>query len=144
MASRNQGGGCAGCAGCIAIVVVISLVVAAVTSVAALIDPFSWVPPIGKIWGCTDNPSPAGSECDLGRRYPGLWWHVIINFLYAVAAVVLLVAFARVVREYRRARAGRFDSDTAVERYRQARQTLVTVAGLLAGLAAIPIVAALA
>jgi hypothetical protein len=140
MTSRNQSG--CGCATIIAVVLVITLVVVVVTSIAALVDPFSWVPPIRKIFGCTDNPNTAVNECALSKRYPGLWWHVIVNFVYALAALGLLVSFFRAVGEYRRARSVRFDSDTAVERYKQARQTLIVVAGLLAGLALIPIAAA--
>jgi SNF family Na+-dependent transporter len=140
MASRSQGDGCAGC---LAIVFFIALVVAAVTSVAALIDPFSWVPPIGKVFrDCTDNPkTPAVDEC---APYRGLWWHVAINFVYALVALALLVPFPRVVREYRQARTNRFDSENAVERYRHAQGALVLLSVLLAGVAAIPIVAALA
>jgi len=141
MSSRGQGGG--GCATIVALFLLIVLVVAAVTSIAALIDPFSWIPPIGKIFACTDNPNTAVNECDLGRRYPGLWWHVVINFVYALAALGLLLTFRRTVREYRQARIARFDSDSAVERYQQARQALIGVAGLLAGLAAIPIAVAI-
>jgi hypothetical protein len=128
----------------IAIFVLIALVVAAVISIAALIDPFSWMPPIGDIFGdCSDKLETAADECDLGTRYPGFWWHVIINLLYALAALVLLLMFAAVLPEYRKARTGRFESEDAVERYRHARQAVALLAGLLAALAAIPIVAAL-
>ena len=55
----------------IAILVVISLVISASVSVAALVDPFSWMPPIGVIFGdCSDNLGTAADECDLGTRYP--------------------------------------------------------------------------
>jgi hypothetical protein len=142
MSSRREGGG--GCALIIAVIVVIALVVAAVVSVAALIDPFSWLPPIGKIFGdCTDNPNIPGDDCDIATRYPGFWWHVVVNFLYSLAALGLVVALVAVVPDYRAARTDRFESDTAVERYRQARQNLALVAVLLGGLAAIPVIAAL-
>ena len=141
---REDGSGCGGCAVIIAIFVVIALVIAALISVAALVDPFSWMPPIGDIFGdCNDKLETAADECDLGTRYPGFWWHVIINLLYALAALVLLLTFAFALPEFRKARSGRFESDAAVERYRQARQTLALLAGLLAGLAAVPIIAAL-
>jgi di/tricarboxylate transporter len=143
MASQRQGGG--GCLAIIAIVVVIGLVVSAVLSVAALIDPFSWVPPVGQIFGsCTDNPATAVDECArVGTRYPGFWWHVIINFVYALAALGLLVALVGAVPKFRQARSGRFDGDSAVRHYRHARQVLALVATLLFGLAAIPVIAAL-
>ena len=122
----------------------IALVIAAAISVAALVDPFSWMPPIGGIFGdCNDKLGTAADECDLGTRYPGFWWHVIINLLYALVALVLLLTFALALPEFRKARSDRFESAAAVDRYRQARQTLALLAGLLAGLAAIPIVAAL-
>jgi hypothetical protein len=69
---------------------------------------------------------------------------VIINFVYALAALGLLLAFAGTVRDYRTARTGRFDNDNAVERYRRARQDLLVVAGLFAALGAIPIIVAVA
>jgi hypothetical protein len=141
---REDAGGCGCCAVIIAIFVVIALVIAAALSVAALIDPFSWIPPIGDLFGdCNDKLGTAADQCDLGTRYPGLWWHVIINLLYALAALVLLLMFALALPEFRKARSRRFESDAAVERYRQARQTLALLGGLLGGLAAVPIIAAL-
>jgi hypothetical protein len=144
MATQREDGSGGGCALIVGIIFLIGLVIVVVTSIAALIDPFSWVPPIGKVFdSCTDNPDTAVDEC-AGSRHPGLWWHVIVNFVYALAALGLLLAFTGCVRDYRAARSDRFDSDGAVERYRRARQDLLVVAGLLAGLAAIPIIAALA
>jgi hypothetical protein len=141
---REDVGGCGGCLVIIAIFVVIALVVAAVISIAALIDPFSWMPPIGDIFGgCSDKAQPAAGECDLGTRYPGFWWHVIINLLYALAALVLLLMLAFALPEFREARSRRFESAAAAKRYGEARRGLALVAGLLGGLAAIPIVAAL-
>src|SRR5262245_60735741 len=134
MGSRREGGG-GGCALFVAVVVVIALVVAGVVSVAALIDPFSWLPPIGKIFGdCNDNPQTPGDDCGLATRYPGFWGHVVINFVYALAALGLLVAFAVVLPEFRKARSSRFESDAAVERYLHARQALTLIAVLLGGL----------
>src|SRR5690348_12810980 len=93
MASQREGG--SGCAVIIGIMVVFALVVAAVTSVAALVDPFSWLPPIGVIFGsCGDNPDTAVAGCDFGTGYPGFWWHVLINFVYALVALGLVVALA--------------------------------------------------
>jgi hypothetical protein len=143
MASQREGN--SGCGTIIVIFVVIALVVAGVISVAALVDPFSWLPPLGEIFGdCSDNPETAADECDLGTRYPGFWRHVIINFVYALVTLALLVAFALALPEFREARSGRFESDTAVERYRQARQTVALVGALLAGMAALPLIDALA
>jgi hypothetical protein len=143
MASQREGNG--GCGTIIAIFVVLALVVAGVISVAALVDPFSWLPSLGEIFGdCTDNADTALDECDLGARYPGFWTHVFINFVYVLAALGSLAAFARTLPEFREARSVRFESDNAVERYRQARQRVALVGALLAGVAALPIFAALA
>ena len=123
------------------LILLIALVVAAVISVAALVDPFSWMPPIGEIFG--DCPDTAEGECDLGKRYPGFWLHVIVNFAYTVVALGLVAAFALAVPEFRTARSGRFRDDAAVEQYVRARQKITLVALLLAVLAASPILAAL-
>jgi hypothetical protein len=141
MTSQRAEGG--GCAALIAILLVISLVVAAVISVAALVDPFSWVPPIGTIFDCTDNPQTAANECDLGARYPGWGWHVIVNFVYALVALGLFVAFAGSIPQFRQARHDRFESSAALDRYQEARLAVAVLAALLAALAALPIIAAL-
>src|SRR4051795_6153641 len=113
---REDGSGCGGCAVIIAILIVISLVISAVVAVASLVDPFSWLPPTGVIFGgCSDKVETSTAGCDFGTRYPGFWWHVIINLLYALAALVRLLTFAFAVPEFREARSGRFESDAAVE-----------------------------
>jgi amino acid permease len=91
---------------------------------------------------CTNNPQTSVDYCDLGERHPSLWGRVIINFLYAVAALALMVALVRSLSGYRRARIRRYDSDVATERYRNARNRLTLVAVLLAVLT-VPIIAAL-
>ena len=45
MSNTDQQAGM-GCGGCIVLVLVIGAIVAAAMSIAALIDPFSWMPPI--------------------------------------------------------------------------------------------------
>jgi hypothetical protein len=143
MAPQREGG--IGCGAIIAIFLVIAVVVAAVISVAALVDPFNWVPPLGQIFGsCTDNPDTSVDECDLGKRYPGFWSHVLINFAYALVALALLVVFAFAVLDFRHARRVRFESEAAVDRYRQARRSFALVATLLGAVAALPIIAAVA
>src|SRR4051812_45991402 len=108
MSSQREGG--VGCGTVIAIIVLIGLVVVAVISVAAVVDPFSWVPPLGEIFGdCTDDPDTTTHECDLGTRYPGFWSHVIINFLYSLVALGLSLALAFALPELRAARTARFD-----------------------------------
>src|SRR4051812_405645 len=119
MSSQREGG--IGCGTVIAIIILIGLAGVAVISVAALIEPFSWVPPLREIFGdCTDKPETATRECALGTRYPGFWSHVIINFLYALLALGLSLALAFALPELRAARTARFDNAAALERYRHA------------------------
>jgi hypothetical protein len=73
----------------------------------------------------------------LGTRYPGFWSHVVINLLCAFASLGLVASFVLTLPEFRETRSRRFDSDTAVERYQQARHQLTLIAALLAGFAAL-------
>lgn len=137
---ESEGGGCAAL---VAILLVFAVVVGTVISIAALVDPFSWLPPVGEIWeDCHDDWETTEDECDLAVRFPGFWLHVIVSFAYAVAAAVLLLWVAGAVAELRRTRAQRFSGEQAVQRYDQARQTLALVAGLTALLAVLPIMVA--
>jgi hypothetical protein len=140
---QQQEGG--GCATFIVVVLVIGAVVAAVISIAALVDPFSWLPPVGEIWeDCEENYDTPGDDCELATRFPGFWPHVISNFAYVTAAVGLLACLAYAVVELREARAQRFSGPAAVERYGQARQTLALVGSLVGLVAALPIIVAVA
>jgi hypothetical protein len=113
-------------------------------TVAAVIDPFSWMPPVGEIWAdCEDNYATAVDECELADRYPGFWGHAVINFAYAVASAAALFSLARGVIELREARAERFSGDAAMELYLTARQRFALACSLSAAIAAVPILAAL-
>lgn len=138
MTSRRDEGS-SGCGTCLAVLLVIALVVAAVVSVAALVDPFSWVPPLGAIFGDCHT-----DECALAERYPGFWVHVVVNFAYALLATGLLLALFSTVAELRRARTARFDDAVALERYRETRGAVALAAAGVAVLAAIPLAAELA
>ncbi len=132
-----------GCGGCIAAVLAIGAVVAAVISIAALIDPFAWMPPVGEIWAdCEDNYATAVDECELADRYPGFWGHAVVNFAYAVASAAALLWLARGALELREARTHRFSGGAAVERYEAARETFALAACLCAALSALPIFSA--
>lgn len=134
-----------GCGMLVAALLVIGAVVAAVVSVAALIDPFSWVPPIDEVWAdCESGSAAAASGCDLGDRYPGFWGHVIVNLLYVVGTVFVLGGLAAAVGDLREARQRRFSEAAAIGKYREAQQTVSAVATLGGILALIPIVVALA
>lgn len=74
---QSQGGGCAAL---VALTIVLALVLAALVSIAALIDPFSWLPPVAEIWEeCQDDWDTTADECELATRFPGFWAHVIAN-----------------------------------------------------------------
>jgi hypothetical protein len=142
MSNSDQGAGL-GCGGCIALVLVLGAIVAAAMSIAALVDPFSWMPPIHDVFAdCAPTVEVDGS-CDLEDRYPGFWLHVVVNLAYSAAAVGSLVALVPAVAELRQARAARFDGDAAVERYRAARQRLGQIAVPTAALALLPLVVGL-
>ena len=138
----QQGGG--GCGGCLVLLLVIGAIVAAAMSLAALVDPFSWMPPIDEMFADCPPAAEVGGSCDLEDRYPGFWLHVLVNVAYSAAAVGLLAALVPAVAELRKARFARFDGGSALERYRAARERLALVAGGTAALAALPLVVALA
>jgi hypothetical protein len=145
MTERPQGDGCAG--GCVALFVamlVIGAVIAAAISITALIDPFAWMPPVAEIWeDCSDDWNTEVNECDLHQRFPGFWVHAIVNLAYTVAATLSLFALAGTVSELRHSRPERFDSQTAADRYREAREGVTGLALLSGLLAALPIIVAL-
>jgi hypothetical protein len=128
-----------------AVVVVIALVLSAVVAVAALLDPFDWVPPLGVVFGsCGDAPAKARRGCDWGSQYPGFWGHVIANLVYDVLAVAALVAFTVTAREHVGARRARYDGPAALDRYAGARANFVLASIALGAMAALPIIAAVA
>jgi hypothetical protein len=142
MTQPAQGDGCAG--GCAAVLVAVAVIAGAI-SITAVIDPFAWMPPVAEIWeDCNDNLGTHVNECDLHQRFPGFWVHAIVNFTYIVAAAVSLFALAAAAIELRRSRADRFESETAADRYHEAREDVAGLALLSGLLAALPIVVALA
>lgn len=145
MSDAAQGDGCgSGCAAAFVAMLVIGAVIAAVISITALIDPFAWMPPVAEIWeDCSDDWETDVNECDLHRRFPGFWVHATVNFAYTAAASLSLFALAGTVGELRQSRPERFDSHTAADRYREAREGVAGLALLGGLLAALPIVVAL-
>lgn len=132
-----------GCGGCIAAILVIGAVAAAVISIAALIDPFSWMPPVGDIWAdCQDDYATAGDECELASRYQGFWVHALVNFAYVVGSAIALVWLARAVLEIRDARVQRFSGDEAVARCVTARGMFALACCVSAALGGLPILVA--
>ena len=141
MSSTDQQAGM-GCGGCFVLLLVIGAIVAAAMSIAALIDPFSWMPPIGDVFADCPPAVEVDGSCELADRYPGFWLHVVINLAYSATAVALLIALVPAVAELREARAARFECTAAVGRYRAARERLANVAVPTAALALLPFVVA--
>jgi hypothetical protein len=138
MATRNgtQGGG--GCLALFLLILVIGAIVAAVISLAALIDPFNWMPPVGEIWeDCV-------GDCALAHRFPGFWWHAAANLVYAAAAAVGACAFVVTVGELREKRVARYDSAEDADAFAAARTEFLGAGVILAALALLPIVVAIA
>jgi hypothetical protein len=134
---RERESGGTGCA-IVLLLIVIGLVVAALISLAALVDPFSWMPSVHRIWDdCTGN-------CDLAHRFPGFWAHAIGNLAWTVVAAAAAVISLAAASNFRTARRERFDDLEAVQRYQAARTALAWPALTLFLLAAAPIVVAAA
>lgn len=142
--TRTEGFG-SGCVTLILAALVIGVVVSVAISLAALIDPFAWMPPVAEIWeDCNDDWRTSVNECNLHTRFPGFWGHAIANFTYALLATGLPVGLARAVRGLRQSRPERFDDQTSAERYGDARAGVVTLAALGALVACLPIIVAVA
>jgi len=140
MSQQEQGSGC----GVLIVgVLVFAGLVAAAISIAALVDPFAWMPPVDAIWAqCTDKSSTHVDECSLATRFPGFWGHAIANLAYVLAATGLLLALYGAVGDLREARRQRFDGAAAAERHGHARLAVTSLAVLAGLLGALPIVVA--
>ena len=142
--SRRRGGSDPdGCASCLGFVLLVGIVVGVGISLAALVDPFSWMPSLAEIWAdCRDDRDTATDECDVATRFPGFWVHVGLNLLWAAAALLgLFLSFAAALM-LREERAARFDDEAAYERYGGARLVLAVCAGTTLVVGAVPIVVA--
>ena len=145
MAQSGDESGCGGCLAIFLVIMVIALIVAALISLAALVDPFSWMPTVNEIWkDCQDDGATGRDDCALANRFHGFWLHVVINLGYVVAAVVVLVVLATAVTDLREARAARFGGDAAVTRYTEARGAVARASAFGLALALLPILVALA
>ena len=143
MSAGAKGGG-SGCALLFGVILAIGLAVAALISLAALIDPFSWLPSVAEVWAdCDDDYSTDRNECALANRFPGFWEHALANLAWTTVTAVVLIGAAATVGDLRERRAKRFADAAAAERYAETRETLVGAAALAAVLAALPIVVAL-
>lgn len=135
--SGSTGEDAGGCAGCFAAFILIALVVSAVVSLAALIDPFDWMPSVSEVWEDCD-----GDRCDLADRFPGFWVHVIVNLAWAIATSLALLLLMAAVTDLRQARAERFDTREAASRYPAARWAVAGAAVAAGALGLLPIAVA--
>ena len=134
--SSSSGGG--GCGGLIAGLIVIAAIVAAAISVAAVVDPFGWMPPLDVMWADCDG------DCALAHRFPGFWWHVVVNLAYTGFALFALFGFGSTVVALRKARLARYDSAAAMQAFREAHSACMGMGQALAALAALPLLVAIA
>jgi hypothetical protein len=132
--SSSSGGGCLALfLGLLAI----ALVVMGIISLAALIDPFNWMPRVGRIW------EDCSGDCALAHRFPGFWLHAVLNLVYAVVAAVLSGAFLMSVADLREKRVERFDSGHAAAQFTAAQNESLGAGALLGATALLPIVVAI-
>lgn len=141
MNDSDDGGGCMAL---VLICLLIAAVVACVISLAALIDPFSWMPSADAIWrDCEDKYSTEANECALANRFPGFWGHAVANLAWTVVTAGLLLALLGSVTEYRQALAKRFESAGVVARCVELRSELIALSAATAAAAALPIAVAI-
>src|SRR3954451_14676257 len=101
--------------GCVGVLLVVGAVVAALVSLAALVDPFDWVPSLKAIWKHCDG------DCDLAHRYPGFWGHVVANLAYLTVGVALLAGLGAEVGALKETRQRLYVDPGARERLRGER-----------------------
>ena len=134
--ARSAGGSSGGgCGTLIAFFVLVAGIVAAAISLAALVDPFDWMPSVHVIWADCD------ADCELADRFPGFWWHVVANLAYAALAFVVTIRFLAAVVDVRKSRVTRYADVAAMDAYRAAHSHWVASAKLLGTLASVSIIA---
>ena len=145
MAQSGDESGCGGCLAIFLVIMVIALIVAALISLAALVDPFSWMPTVNEIWkDCQDDGATGRDDC-AGEPLPRLLAARGHKPRVVVAAVVVLVVLATAVTDLREARAARFGGYAAVTRYApEARGAVARASAFGLALALLPILVALA
>ncbi len=141
--ARRHGDDSGGCGACLGALLLLGIIVGTAISIAALVDPFSWMPSLGEIWSdCDDDWRTEADECDPATRFPGFWVHVVVNLVWASVALAGVLASLAVALEMRRHRPTRFDDESGAERYEQTRALMAAcVAGALA-IAVLPIAVA--
>ncbi len=142
MSQRSQDDA-GGCALLVAVLFALTAIVAAGISLAAVVDPFSSMPPLAEVWEeCDDDYATSEDECALSTRFEGFWLHAGVNVAYALTAGGLLLGYGFAVANFRTARRKRFGDKDAATRYDDALSMLVGAAVLVSAIAAIPVVVA--
>ena len=137
MASRStRGSAGGGCLGVFVVLIIVALIVMGVISLAALIDPFDWMPSVHRIW------ADCSGDCALAHRFPGFWWHAAANLVYAALAVTVAGVFLAAVHDVRSTRVARFDSARAAAAFSGASEQCVGAGVALGALAVLPILVA--
>lgn len=122
------------------VVIAIGVLIAAAMSLAALVDPFDWYPSFETLWAdCDDDYGTSLDECAYDVRFPGFWWHLIVNLGYAAAAIITLLIFAGAVGDLREHRSARLESAPAHGVYTHAVGVLALAAAAVFTLAVLPI-----
>jgi len=125
-----------GCIALFVLLIVVALIVMGIISLAALIDPFDWMPRVHEIW------KDCSGDCALAHRFPGFWWHAVANLLYAALAVAVSGVFLVAVRDVRGKRVARFDNAADAAAFSAAHGQCLGAGAALGGLALLPILVA--
>jgi hypothetical protein len=118
--------------GWLAVLLVVAAVVAALISLAALIDPFDWMPPVKAIWRHCEG------DCELAHRFHGFWAHAVGNLAYVTVSAGLLLGLVGKAGALREARAKLFSDPGAGKRLRAERRAVAGLAATLAVLGILP------
>lgn len=116
--------------------IALGVAVMALISLAALVDPFAWLPPVAEVWEDCEG------ECELETRFPGFWFHAVVNLVWTVAACAAVLALGGAVADLRSARRDRYETAGAWERWLDARRALRWAALTAGALACLPLLAA--
>lgn len=140
---NNDADGCAGCLGFLAVAFVIALIIGAVISIAALVDPFSWLPSVTEVWEDPDSDGDYGfEEAAFKERYPDFGWRVVANVAWTLVAAIALIGFGAAVADFREQQRKRYESEQAAAEYRKRRGALAGAACAVAAMAALPLLIA--
>ena len=119
--------------GCFFVLLAIGIAVAALISLAALIDPFDWMPSVAQIWHRCEG------DCDLSHRFPDFWGRALANLAYVTVSACVLLGLGVKVAEMREVRRKLFTVAGAAARLRQERRAVAGLAASAGVLGALPL-----